>query len=106
MKKVVWPALAGGALLFLSNVEAATLAPSELEKAVFLSMTLDPDHSKSRLGVRILGQEFPKDDSICDAIAEKLLKEPPIPADGVALDAMQWYIVTIRERCSGRYHDA
>ena len=107
MKPFVWLALAAGVFAFLSNARAAPAAPtaSELERAAFLSMALDPDHEKSRLGVRILGQEFPNDDSLCDFIAERLLKEPPVPANRDALDAIQWYIVTIRDKCTGRYHD-
>ena len=105
MKKLVWLALASS--VFLSHAKAASPAPTpaELERDVFLSMTLDPDNEKSRIGVRILGQEFPNDDSLCDYIAERLLQAPAVPADYNALDATQWYIVTIRDKCSGRYHD-
>jgi hypothetical protein len=33
------------------------------------------------------------------------LSEPAALADRTAFDAVQWYIVTIRDKCSGRYHD-
>ncbi|HTU64939.1 MAG TPA: hypothetical protein VMF52_03225 [Steroidobacteraceae bacterium] len=106
MKRIACLALVLGALVSLPGAAApAAPTPSDLERSVFLSMLLDPDYAKSRLGARILGQQFQQDDFVCDHIAEKLLKEPAVPANGTVLDAIQWYIVTIRESCSGRYHD-
>jgi hypothetical protein len=106
MTKILSLALASVLFLLPFVVSAAAPAPSELERSVFLSMALDSDYAKSRLGTRILSQQFVRDDSICDVIAERLLKEPSVPATGVAVDAIQWYVVAIRESCSGRYHDA
>jgi hypothetical protein len=106
MKRVFWLALVAGVVVVCNaNAAASRFTPSEIERAAFLSLALDPDYVKSKLGVRILGQEFPGDDAICDVIAERLLKEPPAPADRAAFDAYQWYVVIIRDKCSGRYHD-
>jgi len=92
------------ALFFLSDVKAASLSAEQIERAVFLHMTLSPDYEKSRLGVRILGQQFPNEDSLCDYVAERLLKEPIAPR-GVAVDAISWYVNTLRDSCSTRYRD-
>jgi hypothetical protein len=104
MKKILYFLLACSVLVRAPDARAAA-SPSELERSVFLLMALDPDYAKSRLGARILGQQFVRDDAVCDVIAERLLKEPPVPANAVAADAIQWYVVAIREACYGRYHD-
>jgi hypothetical protein len=92
------------ALLSGAAVNAASLTPSELERAVFLSMTLDPDYDKSRIGVRILSQRYPQDDEICDHVAEKALKAPA-STSSIATDAISWYVRTLSESCNPRYND-
>ncbi len=91
-------------LFSASGAIAATPTPSELERAVFLSMALDSNHDKSRIGVRILSQRYPKDDELCDYVAEKLLKEPA-STSSIATDAISWYVRVLSEHCNSRYND-
>lgn len=105
MKKIGHLALACCALFSFPHVKAASLPADQLERAIFLSMMLSQDSEKSRMGVRILGQRFPNDDSVCDHIAERLLKASD-PASRVAVDTIAWYVTTIRESCSSRYRNA
>jgi hypothetical protein len=104
MKRNGLIAIAGCAFFLLSTARAAVLAPSELERAVFLSMVLDTNYEKSRIGVRILSQRYPGNDELCDYVAEKLLKEPP-SSSGAATDAISWYVRVLDESCRPRYRD-
>jgi hypothetical protein len=103
MKKTL-PALSIGALVFLSGARAAAPTGVQLERAVLLSMTLSHNYEESILGVRILAQRFPYDDSLCDYVAERLLKEPESPR-GTAAEAVSWYVITLRDSCSARYRN-
>jgi hypothetical protein len=87
-----------------STATTAALTGTQIERAAVLSMALDPDYAKSRLGVRMLGFLFAQDDVACDAIAEKLLNSNP--SNHLTADAMTWYVKTLRDACAPRYHDA
>jgi len=102
MKSIPGLALALCALLS-SKIDAAAPTGAQLERTVLLSMTLSHDYEESTLGVRILAQRFPSDDALCDVVAERLLKEPE--PRGPAVEAVEWYVITLRDSCSARYRD-
>jgi hypothetical protein len=89
----------------MCDANAATLTATQLERVIFQSLMMSPDFEKSRLGVRALAEQFPNDDSVCDYVAERLLKEPD-PTREIAVDAIAWYATTLGDSCSARYHDA
>jgi hypothetical protein len=105
MNAIRIPALAFVALLFVSAANAETDSVEEIERSLFTLMFLSKDYERSRLAVRILGQTSRTDDSTCDLIAERLLKSSK-DAQGVAIDAIAWYVATIRDHCSQRYRNA
>lgn len=105
MKGIVPLALACCAFFPTSDARAEALTPDQLERALFLSMMLSQDAEDSQLGVRILGRRYPNDDSVCDYIAERILKAPEA-ARPVSDKAIVWYVRTLGENCSARYRDA
>jgi hypothetical protein len=95
-----------GALLWLCGAHAATPpTPEQLERVVFESLMISPDLEKSRLGARMMAEQFSKDDAWCDYVAERLLKQPD-PPDDIGEDAVAWWVKTLRDDCSSRYRRA
>ena len=104
MRGVARFALAPFALLLLGPTHAGSLMPTQLERLAFQSLMMRTDLEDSRLGLRMLFQQFPADESACDYVAERLLKEPA-PKNGEAADAIAWYVRILHESCPPRYHD-
>jgi hypothetical protein len=101
-------ALAACSILAAAGARAESLTAEQLERSAFLSLALSQDFKDARLGVRILGQQYPYDDSHCDFVAERLLKDAKLADEqnAMAIDSIAWYVVTLRDFCSRRYREA
>ena len=67
-------AIFSAALLAWPAANAQIGTTEQLERAMLTSMFLGPNDDDSRFAVRVLGQRYPKDQAICDVVAERMLE--------------------------------
>lgn len=76
-----------------------------LQQSLFLSLLLDSDPEKSSLGARSIGMVYPRDESLCDVIAEKLMRSTEVEPRKPLVQTVEWYVRVLGELKNPRYLD-